>query len=128
MLVYRIEDSSGRGAFLNLIDCYDLIAFYEGVKRAYDHPGPTSAREHGTELCRLFAYDPRYRSYRFGCRSKHQLRMWFRSPAGRAAMANHGGVMVTYYVPDQYVKHGRYQVAFETEHATKISSVPANDW
>jgi hypothetical protein len=66
--------------------------------------------------------------HRFACRSKPQLRMWFRSAKGRKAMQKQGGNMVTYWVPDEHVVHGRYQVVFDYAKATKVSTVGANQW
>lgn len=127
MLVYRIEDQNGFGAFHALDRFHDYHAFEEGLRTAMDHPAACSDEERGTELAQYS--DPRTRiGFRFGCRSKPQLRMWFRSKTGREAMAAAGGVMVTYWVPDDLVKRGRYQVIFPIDKATKVSAVPANDW
>lgn len=43
-------------------------------------------------------------------------------------MAGLGGRMVTYWVPDEDVKRGRYQLVFNHLKAIKVSSVPANEW
>jgi len=43
-------------------------------------------------------------------------------------MARNGGLMVTYSVPEEHVKRGRYQVAFDHTKATKVSTVPADQW
>ena len=127
MLVYRIEDRNGLGAFHTLDRFHDRHAFEEGLRTALDHPAAHSGDEQGTELSRYA--DPRSRvGFRFGCRSKPQLRMWFRSAAGRKAMADEGGTMVTYWVPDEHVRRGRYQVIFDSRKATKVSTVPANEW
>lgn len=131
MLVYRIEDREGRGAFSDLYHAHDSHAHDEGLRSAFSHPDPGGAEEHGTEIHAMFAPFRNIglrEKYRFACRSLHQLRMWFRSAAGRTAMAVQGGVMVTYWVPDEHVLRGRYQIAFDSHHATRISAVPANEW
>ncbi|MGV1762783.1 hypothetical protein [Rhizobium rhizogenes] len=127
MLVYRIEHENGQGAFdaglARLHDDHTSL----GVS-AYDHPAPRSYGEQGTPLARLFGYSDEQQNYYFGCRSKPQLRMWFRSEAGRRAMAAEGGMMVTYDVPEEHLARGRYQVAFRKDHATQVSAVPADQW
>lgn len=129
MLVYRIEDKNGRGAFYDLYCAHDVVARDEGLKSAFSHPGPRTGLEAGTELSEFFGEWRNSKEHLlFGCRSKPQLRMWFRSPKGRAAMAREGGVMVTYSVRDEHVKRGRYQVAFDRTKATKVSTVPADQW
>jgi hypothetical protein len=128
MIVYRIEDSNGYGAFHSLSYAHDDFALQEDVPQAMSHPAPRSDAERGTELAAFYRGGFADDRFRFGCRSKHQLRLWFRSEKGRGAMAQYGGVMVTYYVPDEHVKRGRYQVAFNIDKASRLSSVPANEW
>ncbi|TCV62293.1 hypothetical protein [Neorhizobium sp. S3-V5DH] len=126
MLVYRIEHTNGEGAFgAGLARIHDRNCHDTYRRAAYDHPGPRS--EYGTPLKSLFdGYG--YYDYLFACQSKTQLRSWFGSRPGRRAMAKAGGVMVTYEVPDDAVAKGKTQVAFLKSRATKLSSVPADQW
>ena len=126
MLVYRIEDEKGWGAFAGLHHEHDIHAADEGVKTAFRHPSAHCGAEAGTALAKWAYIDGR--GMRFACRSKPQLRMWFRSEAGRKAMADDGGVMVTYDVPEQHIIRGRYQLVFDPKHATKLSTVRADHW
>lgn len=131
MLVYRIESTAGSGAFRSgLARTHDEIADRAGLSTAMQHPSPHSYAEQGSELQTVFSgwHSGGTRGLYFGCRSRPQLRMWFRSPEGRAAMARDGGVMVTYSVPDEHIKRGRYQVAFDMSKAVKVSTVPADQW
>lgn len=118
-LIYRIEDANQKGAFHYLACVHDQYA----EVTAYSHPAPGSWKERNTDIYRGYPHN-----YRFGCRSIPQLRMWFRSAKGRQAMAEQGGVMVTYSVPSPCVIHGRYQVVFNPRQATKISTVRADQW
>jgi hypothetical protein len=135
MQVYRIEHRSGGGAFdYGLAHDHDDNKHHRYGRSAYDHPGPTS--EYGTPLCNLFrGYDDEgnrllvdSHDFYFACRSKKQLRSWFGSKPGCRAMAKSGGLMVTYEVPDEHVFMGRTQLAFNGTKATKVSSVPADQW
>ncbi|MDX0260532.1 hypothetical protein GOC60_04815 [Sinorhizobium meliloti] len=126
MLIYRIEDTSGYGAFGAGL-AYEHDDHRKCRHSAYRHPGPST--EDGP-MRDLFVYgrggNPD--DYFFGCKSKSQLRSWFGSIPGRRAMAKAGGVMVTYDVPDDAVVKGRTQIAFVKSRATKVSSVPADQW
>lgn len=131
MLIYRIENERGHGAFdAGLTYEHDDNRHPRCRWSAYDHPGPNSFAERGTPLYDLFAYGIGGRAceYRFGCTSKTQLRSWFRSAPGRRAMAKSGGRMVTYEVPSEAVAKGKTQAAFDPSRATKLSSVPADQW
>ncbi|MBD9511932.1 hypothetical protein IB265_34855 [Ensifer sp. ENS10] len=125
MIIYRIEHGeSGRGAFAaGLARTHD--EFSGSDHSAYDHPGPIG--EWDTELHSQYMRGE-LDSHYFGCRSKTQLRSWFRSSPGRRAMAKAGGVMVTYEAPREAIAMGRTQLAFDMNRATKLSSVPADQW
>jgi hypothetical protein len=127
VLIYRIEHKNGQGAFDAGL-AYDHDDNSKAGVSSYSHPAPRSFEEDGTPLARLFAYSDEQRNYIFGCRSKTQLRMWFRSAPGRRAMASNGGLMVTYEVPKTAVAMGRTQVAFRKDQATRVSAVPADQW
>ncbi|MCG5484014.1 MAG: hypothetical protein KK482_09870 [Sinorhizobium meliloti] len=127
MLIYRIENTSGAGAFRAGL-AYEHDAHRKaGCRSAYYHPSPYSGEELGTELSDLFMKG-KTDDYHFGCRSKSQLRSWFRSAPGRRAMAKAGGVVVTYEAPREAVALGKTQVAFDINRAAKVSSVPADQW
>lgn len=131
MLVYRIEDERGRGAFgdTGFYHHHDVVASMDGITPSSIHPTPRCPKERGTPLHEMYGegFLRDYPNHRFGCRSLHQLRMWFRSPAGCQAMADNGALLATYWVPDQYVVRGRYQVAFNINHAIQIEKVPAHE-
>lgn len=79
MLVYRIENRAGFGAFHDLAAYHDKHALDEGLKESVRHPTVYSGEETGTALSAFMTgpYLDRH-LYRFACRSLHQLRMWFR--------------------------------------------------
>lgn len=126
MLVYRIEHKDGRGAFgAGLAAIHDQECHVRYRRSAYSHPGPCA--EYDTPLKALFD-GPYYGDYFFGCQSKTQLRSWFGSRPGCRAMTEAGGVMVTYEVPEGAIVKGKTQIAFLMSQATKVSSVPADQW
>lgn len=126
MLIYRIESTSGEGAFGAGL-AYEHDDHRKCRHSAYEHPSPCGVGELGTELQDRWLRG-RTDDYLFGCRSRTQLRSWFRSKPGRRAMAKAGGLMVTYEVPREAVAMGNTQVIFDKTRATKVSSVPADQW
>jgi len=117
MHVYRIENAegcgpwhagSGRDAYNKNHRCRD------DSHSCSEPPGPFS--EYGTPLKAHFdATDGA--GYLFGFKSRAQLKRWFRSMAGRRAMAKAGFRLSLYEVPASKVVAGKWQVAFDRKAA-----------
>lgn len=121
MKIYRIEHKISRCGPFNgsATRAYDDNHKCHEDHSSYDPPGPWGLGEQGTELSQVFkARD--HSTYYFGFRSKAQLKRWFRSAAGRRAMAKEGFVVGLYEAPREVVAKGNWQVAFQRLNASLI--------
>lgn len=126
MLVYRIEDTQGFGAFNGLAYIHDSRVPGDIRRSCYDGPSAYGEAQRGYPAIQdAFRNNPTGR-YRFGTKSLDQLREWFFNPAGCVAMGNAGGLLVTYEVPEEHVAMGSQQLVFDLKHATKVSAVDAS--
>lgn len=120
MIVYRVEDSDGNG-----------------YRRS--HTGGTSLYEHVQNAMLDYELSAMYKphcqplpwhdnvpkcflkrdGWRFGFPCEHGLIRWF-SPHDLAVMANHGGVLVSYSVPEKSVWEGVNQCVFFVDHAVEV--------
>jgi len=126
MLVYRIETSTGCGAFgAGLAVAHDQQVPGDLYRSSYDGPSATGESLQGYPAIKNALRDRPRAEWRFGAKSLGQLREWFFSPAGCTAMGKRGGLLVTYEVPDEHVAIGLQQLVFDRDHATKVSEVDA---
>lgn len=130
MRVYRIEDRGGRGAFQGLVsDAMYRAEQTRGVKfygedasepRPGRHPAPCDdpgLRHMADEVC---AGSPWF----FGFESMAALLRWFDSEAHRVCMAELGGRVVVYEVPDEDTVTSDYQTVFRMPKATPVETLP----
>lgn len=125
MRVIRFEDASGQGPFTNGHRYrYDDSHRCRDYHTCGERPAPLDNGERGTELYQHFAKAVTYSGpHVFGFRSKAQAKRWFRSIAGRRAMAKLGTIPVVYEVPRDHVLVGNHQVAFVRSEAKLVAKL-----
>jgi hypothetical protein len=125
LIVYRVEHQSGTGpvasglALIHYIHARAALKTGGEPQRHGSHISTLSAKdglEHG-----ITQYD------RLGCASLKDLKSWFPSRAGCAAMTRAGGVLVTYSVAEGDVSIGAHRVAFDARFAVRLSERPVGD-
>lgn len=125
MLVYRIEDAQGFGAFNGLAHIHDSEVPGDMHRSCYDGPSAYGEANAGYPAIQNAFRDKPQVCWRFGTKSLDQLREWFFNPVGCAAMGTAGGLLVTYEVPEEHVAMGSQQLVFALHRATKVSAVSA---
>lgn len=123
MLIYRVEHRNGAGAAISglsqLHAARAQVAQFVGDEPPEKEASLLRVLETEDELHDFITPD-----YRFGCLSLEQLRTWFYSPAGCRAMAEAGGVLATYSVPDDEVVRGKTRVAFDIGGSERLEVKP----
>lgn len=118
MLIYRIEKIGDRGPYST-----DGMAEYERFATAHDyylHPTPD---EDG--LPSPYSLRSKWSPYRFGFRTKDQLKNWFHSSTGRVAMARCGWKPYVFELDGRRHKvlHGFKQCMFNREVARMVAEL-----
>lgn len=113
MIVYRVEDENGLGAFASslvrnaMVDCSMAGIDYLSPTR---HPCPN---DEIYEFRSWWENDYVTASkYHFGFESIEQLLNWFDDRHIRKAMRINGGVVQTYHINPRFVVKGGYQLVF----------------
>lgn len=125
MLVFRIEDASGAGAYSS--DCEEHPSDIETQPSPWNDPGLRRTWER-LETKGIAG------TYRFGCKSMDQLRRWFNCNVWRRA-AHASGLRITVYKIDgrrahpsgrkeRVAYHGSKQVIFYRQAAQPIRTLP----
>lgn len=120
MKVYRVEHVSGHGPYQSLQMSDDVFFVYEKHKREImdldgRHPMPYN--------------DGIYYAggLHFGFRNRRQLKSWFFAPV-RRVFGKVGFVVRLYDVPEDFVKIGEKQVAFNKDKAELIGECPLDSF
>lgn len=102
MFVYRVEKADGNGP-------------YQGTASSFiPHVYGIDLQKHPIPHDDMPTNGPPWRSYRFGFRSKAQLRAWF-SKLDRELVASRGFQVRRYRVPKNWVLLGGKQVVFNPD-------------
>ena len=120
MLVYRIEDSKGRGAFNNLVfHARDIVqdAGFWNEPNPVRHPSPNEC----PVLRPVFkGWGDQY----FGFDTIQKLVSWFDSERIRVAMHELGGRVVVYECPDEHCVIAPEQMIFIKSKARVVEYIP----
>lgn len=121
MLVYRIEDRDGEGAFRNLVSIAMCEVHYAGFCEPdpYRHPDP--------RYCPVLRDVFRGGSdQHFGFDTIQKLLSWFDSERIRVAMHKLGGVLVVYECPDEHCVVAPEQMIFLKSKArlVRVMAIP----
>jgi hypothetical protein len=126
MLIYRVENQAGEGAFAAGLAHEHDVAKPDHCKGAYAMPSPF-AEPRGTPVHDHAATQGFNSDQLFGFRSLTQLKRAFRSKRGRAAMAAHGGHVLVAEVPAEHVLVGTAQVVFGRRYARAVKFLDLNE-
>lgn len=112
MFVYRVETLDGQGPYQGTRN--DFIPHVRGI----------DLRKHPIPMEDMPTDGPPWRPYRFGFKSKAQLRAWF-NRLDRKLVASKGFYVRKYKVPKKWVSKGGKQVVFKPTYAEPVALLDA---
>lgn len=127
MILYRVECSGGVGPWRGgIIHLHRDIARAEITRDstlyAEARSIPFMLNQWGTCWGDLITAD-----HVFGTRTLDDLRLWYPSPAGCAAMAEAGAKLVVYSTAAAFTVPGNWEVAFDRTYACALEERPLSD-
>jgi len=120
MIVYRIEDGEGLGPYKSgLFNIHRAIAREEIARDDRLYALSRSAPFILNQTARCWG-DVIGKHDIFGCETADDLRLWYPSPAGCAAMAEAGARLAAYDASECSIIRGNWEVAFDRRTATRL--------
>lgn len=133
MLVYRLEDTTGGGAYNgpnapNIDDVFEATAAYEGNYSFRHHldlrpAPPADIPGWGTDT---WGTSKGHKGYKFGFQSLRALHSWFPPPA-LDLYRNRPYAIAVYEVPEKSAWFGKRQVAYKTADAKLVKRISLDD-
>lgn len=122
MIIFRIEDFDGQGAYRNLVHKAVKITEYYAYSRER-HPDPYMEKESLRTRWFRMPHAVREKWY-FGFYSINQMTEWFNCPKFRNTLNDLGGCMALYKLDGRKIIKGDRQIIFRKDWAELVERVP----
>ena len=126
MIIFRVEDSEGRGVYRRLINkCREDEGYFGNFSGigSDKHPCPYFEKKSFRKKWQsLWKVNEQVHWY-FGFKTMDQLLEWFYCPAFRKVMFYHGAKLALYETDGRKIMKGRSQIAFDKRKSKLIKYI-----